>query len=85
MFINIVISLILACICVVAVLNPRIKTSSLEVASLGIIFIGAMINLSRPYIETCDLVTRIGVLCYALSYTGRILINRYQRRRWNDA
>lgn len=86
MSINIAINLILALVCIFAALNRKIKTSSLEIASLGIIFIGAVINISEPYIQACDLVTRIGVACYVLSYVGRILINRrYHRRRWNDA
>lgn len=76
---NMALSFIVACICVWAVLTTKLRTTSLEILALGILFIGAMLNIETPLhtgskTEPGEIFTNLGVVLYGLFVCLRLTL-----------
>lgn len=81
---NMLLSFVVACICVWAVLTTKLRTTSIEVLALGVIFIGALLNIETPLhtgsvTEPGELFTNLGIVCY-----GVFVCLRLSLKPWID-
>ena len=76
---NMSLSFFVACICVWAVLTTKLRTTSLEIFALGIIFIVAMLNIETPLhsgsvTEPGEVFTNLGIVCYGVFVCLRLTL-----------
>ena len=76
---NMGLSFIVACICVWAVLTTKLRTTSLEILALGILFIGAMLNIETPLhtgsvTEPGEMFTNLGIVLYGVFVCLRLTL-----------